>query len=298
VRLIHLTDPHLTNPEFSLEGRSHFGKRYLGRASWRRRRRFKHRREWLDELVAAVHAQQPDQILVTGDLAHIGLPEEIAQAGQWLRELGGPEQILLVPGNHDYYAEDSWPAILEHWGDYLGAGGDYPVVRALPDLELVGLSTALPTRPASACGLVGAGQLAALETQLATPRSRPRLLAIHHPPFPGMIGFRKRLRDAGALEQLIARQDLDVIVHGHDHTDRFEQRAGARVFGTGSASYQHGSFRRFDIEPVGDAWQFEMSLFRRDDSGEFQQVMQENWQAKLSRLRPATAQPSSDVRHS
>jgi 3',5'-cyclic AMP phosphodiesterase CpdA len=263
VRLIHLTDPHLTTPEFPLEGRSHFGKRYLGRASWRRRRRFRHRREWLDSLVTAVQEKNPDQILVTGDLAHIGLPEEIAQAGQWLKELGRPDQILLIPGNHDNYAADSWPAILEHWGDYLGAARElsgasplvYPVTRVFPDLELIGVSTALPTRPGSACGLLGPEQLKALETQLATPRSRPRLLAIHHPPFSGMIGFRKRLRDANALEQLLSRQDLDVIVHGHDHTDRSEHRVGVRVFGTGSASYQQGSFRCFDIQPAADAWQ-------------------------------------------
>jgi 3',5'-cyclic AMP phosphodiesterase CpdA len=278
VRLIHLTDPHLTNPEFSLEGRSHFGKRYLGRASWRRRRRFKHRREWLDELVAAVHEQQPDLILVTGDLAHIGLPEEIAEAGLWLQQLGTPDQVLLVPGNHDNYAADSGPAIAEHWGAYLGLIGDYPVDREFAELELIGVSSALPTRPASACGLLGHSQLAALDARLAAKKTKPRMLAIHHPPFPGMISFRKRLRDAGALEQLVARQDLDVIVHGHDHTDRAELRAGVRVFGTGSASYQQGSFRRFDIGSVGDSWQIDMSLYCRDSSGDFQPVTQTDWQ--------------------
>ena len=279
MRLIHLTDPHLTMPEFPLEGRSHYGKRYLGRASWRRRRRFRHRREWLDQVVAAVRQQQPDQILVTGDLAHIGLPEEIAQAGAWLKELGSPDQVLLVPGNHDNYAADSWPAILEHWGAYLEADGAFPMVREFADLELIGISTAVPTRPASACGLVGTGQLAALEPLLAAPRSRPRLLAIHHPPFPGMIIFRKRLRDGRALEQLVMRGELDLIVHGHDHSDRAEERAGVRVFGTGSASYQHGSYRCFDIERAGVGWRVDMTLFRRNDAGEFEAVVQQGWQA-------------------
>jgi len=278
VRLIHLTDPHLTNPEFSLEGRSHFGKRYLGRASWRRRRRFKHRREWLDELVAAVHEQQPDLILVTGDLAHIGLPEEIAEAGLWLQQLGTPDQVLLVPGNHDNYAADSGPAIAEHWGAYLGLVGDYPVDREFAELELIGVSSALPTRPASACGLLGHSQLAALDARLAVKKIKPRMLAIHHPPFPGMISFRKRLRDAAALEALAGQYELDVIVHGHDHLDRCEQRSGVRVFGTGSASYQQGSFRCFDITPDSHGWQTTMRLLQRDGLNSFRCVAQETWQ--------------------
>ena len=280
MRLIHLTDPHLSSADFPLRGRSHYGKRYLGFASWQRRRRFKHRREWLDQLVAAAHAQRPDLILVTGDLVHIGLPEEIEQAGSWLSSLGDPEQVLLVPGNHDNYAADSWDAMTECWGPYLGVSGtaDYPLCRNYPDLQIVGASTALPTRPGSACGLLGQSQLLALEHLLAQPRTRPRLLAIHHPPFPGMSGFRKRLRDASALARLANDQSVDLILHGHDHTDREQTVHGVRVFGTGSASYQQGSFRRLDIESGQGGWELSMRLFHRQDDGRVGEVGEQGWQ--------------------
>ena len=46
-------------------------------------------------------------MLVTGDLVHIGLEQEMSEAAQWLRSLGPPEKVILVPGNHDNYAADS-----------------------------------------------------------------------------------------------------------------------------------------------------------------------------------------------
>lgn len=277
MRLIHLSDPHLTNPEHSLAGRSHWGKRYLGRASWRRRRRFKHRREWLDQIVDAAHQADPDQILLTGDLAHIGLPEEIAEAGAWLRELGDPQQILLVPGNHDVYAADSWAAVAEHWGAYLHLARDYPVRRQFPELEIIGVSTALPTRPASACGLIGAAQRVRLEALLQAPSMRPRLLAIHHPPLPGMIGFRKRLRDAPELERQLSDRPVDIILHGHGHHDRTEVRGDLKIFGVSSASYQRGGFRCFDFTETATGWQVVMQLFRRGEAG-FSCVEETGWE--------------------
>lgn len=280
MRLIHLTDPHLSSPDFPLRGRSHYGKRYLGLASWRRRRRFKHRRDWLDDLVAAAKAQQPDLFVVTGDLVHIGLPEEIEQAGDWLRSLGDPGQVVLVPGNHDNYAADSWAAIAQCWGPYLGnaEAAEYPFTRQFQEVELVGVCTALPTHPGSACGLIGEAQLAALAMRLERPNGGPRFLAIHHPPFPGMISFRKRLRDAGRLAAIACSDNVDVILHGHDHTDREALHQGVRIFGTGSASYQRGSFRCFDIEAADKGWTLEMNLFRRQESGEYVSEQQQSWQ--------------------
>ena len=117
MRLIHMTDPHLT----SLQGiaAAHFtGKRWLGHQSWRWRRR-KHLRSHLDELCAAAQALQPDLILVTGDLVHLGLVPEVEAAAEWLGALGPPERIMVVPGNHDLYRGDAWAAVEAHWASYL-----------------------------------------------------------------------------------------------------------------------------------------------------------------------------------
>jgi hypothetical protein len=176
--------------------------------------------------------------------------------------------VVLVPGNHDSYAADSWPAIVEHWGPYLHLQRDYPICLDYPDLQLLGVSTALPTRPGSACGLVGEEQLSALAELLSQTWTRPRLLAIHHPPLPGLISFRKRLRDAAALQQQLSVHRLDLVVHGHGHHDKTLLSGALRVYGVGSASYRQASFRCFDIAQQGPGWQIQMRLFRHEDRNE------------------------------
>jgi metallophosphoesterase superfamily enzyme len=63
------------------------------------------------ELVSYVHARvgvlgSVDAILVGGDIAYHGLPQEYEAAFAWLRELADAagcavERIFVVPGNHD-----------------------------------------------------------------------------------------------------------------------------------------------------------------------------------------------------
>ncbi len=72
-----------------------FNKRLLGYLSWRRKRRLVHRRDIVDSLVKDLHAICPDHIVVTGDLTHIGLPDEFAEAAQWLPCLGLPDRSPL-----------------------------------------------------------------------------------------------------------------------------------------------------------------------------------------------------------
>ncbi len=40
---------------------------------------------------------------VTGDLTHISLPAEFQVARTQLERLGSPDQVFLIPGNHDCY---------------------------------------------------------------------------------------------------------------------------------------------------------------------------------------------------
>lgn len=279
MRLIHMTDPHLT----SLEGISaaHFtGKRWLGYQSWRRRRR-KHLRSHLDELCAAAQALQPDLILVTGDLVHLGLAPEVETAAEWLGALGPPERVMVVPGNHDLYRGDSWAAVQAHWASYLhlnlpssdaAQGESLPYWARFPshlrrnDIELHGLNSGRPTSIFTATGELGAAQRSRLAERLAA--SSPdalQILALHHPPAPGAIGRRKALRDARALVPLAGRMHL--ALHGHIHRDRAYRLGQARVFATNSASLADASFRRFDIARDGGRWRIEMRLERRAANG-------------------------------
>jgi len=275
IRLIHITDPHLT----SLDGlplSALAGKRWSGYLSWRRRRRFVHRRDVLDALTVAVQAENPFQILVTGDLVHVGLPSEIEAAGRWLRELGPPARVMLVPGNHDIYAEDSWPAASAAWNPYLGirtaAGAavdiGFPVVRSFGDagaaVSLIGISSARPSPLFMAYGRLGADQRARLEAQLDRDDAF-RCVLIHHPPLPGMVSWRKGLQDAHALSAVLARHGAELVLHGHVHRNSAcIGPGGARIFGTASASsvgtLAGAAYRSFEVTRNAVGWQVTMRL--------------------------------------
>lgn len=270
MRFVHLTDLHLTVPPDarSLAGRSHWGKRYLGLASWRRARRRALRAEWFTELAEAVGRAAPDQLLVTGDLTQIGSAEEIHAARDWLEALGPPDRVTLVPGNHDVYARDSWRNVESAWGGYLhlDAGG-YPLVRRSEGVLLVGLCSARPTPPLSAAGELGVAQLERLDATLRAHADALKIVLLHHPPLPGMIRYRKRLRDAAALGRLLEVHGVALVLHGHQHRNRLVRRGNMHVFCTGPASSEDASFRVFDIDATGPAPCITARLVQRTRAG-------------------------------
>ncbi len=275
MRLIHITDPHLS----TLTAQS-FGalsiKRRSGYLSWTRKRHFIHLRETLQQLVTAVSVESADQIILTGDLVQIGLEDEIRQVSGWLAELAPAQQIFFVPGNHDVYAKDSWTALRKHWGSVLApmaAGAQdtsqssYPLLRDIGSIRLIGASSACVTPLFSARGALGPDQLARLAKALREAREQGRLpcLAIHHPPLPGMAPWRKALREVKALKEMISAFQPALVWCGHLHHNRELMERDSRIFCTTSASLvQSASYRVFDIGQIMEggrpAWSIHMQL--------------------------------------
>jgi 3',5'-cyclic AMP phosphodiesterase CpdA len=292
MRLVHLTDPHLS----SLDGvrlTDLRGKRWSGYLSWLKNRRKKYLPAVLEQLTAAVCSEDADQILLTGDLVHIGLETEIEQAARWLTTLGPPEQVVLVPGNHDSYASDSARRYEAHWRDYLFVQGvrgsrGFPVVRKLGGLDLIGLSTACVTPVFMASGELGAVQLGKLETLLAKAgrEKRPVVLLIHHPPLPGMTSARKGLRDARKLQAVLERFPPLLVFHGHLHHNREYLWGNSRIYCTAAASRaSDASYRVIDIEDHQGVRSVHMVLksITVDECGRlvFATVDEQSWQASI-----------------
>lgn len=268
IRLVHITDPHLT----ALDGQRLWrlrGKRWSGYLSWQRRRRHVHLRERLDRVTAAALADDPVQILVTGDLVHIGLPEEIEAAAGWLEALGPPQRVMLVPGNHDDYAADSQAALRANWGPYLPGsdhGVGYPRLRTLQDgdvtVSLLGLCSAMPTPVFMAHGRLGSAQLSRFDRALGEADGF-RCVLLHHPPLPGAASWRKGLHDAPALADVLDRRGAELVLHGHVHRNvSGRSPGGVPVYGTASASSSEppASYRRIDIGRNGDDWVVDQRL--------------------------------------
>jgi 3',5'-cyclic AMP phosphodiesterase CpdA len=271
--LAHLSDPHLP-PMPVLTLREFAGKRALGYLNWTKNRHAVHRRDVLDALVKDIQAEAPDHIAVTGDLVNIALEAEFPPAREWLRSVGPPDRVSVVPGNHDAYVRATQHCIAQAWGDYLrgdDAAADAPVgfpyLRRRGPVTLIGVSTAVPTAPLMATGWLGDAQRAALEQLLAGLAAEPafRVLLIHHPL--RSKSQHKRLTDAAELMELLQRHGVDLVLHGHDHvhsTIWIEGPAGQiPVVGVPSASAFADSHRPsaaynlFSIAREGEAWRCE-----------------------------------------
>jgi 3',5'-cyclic AMP phosphodiesterase CpdA len=276
--LAHLSDLHATEVELS-SPRDILSKRALGWVSWRRKRRKEHLREVLEALIEDLHACAPDHVGVTGDLTHLGLPGEIEAAVHWLERLGPPEQVSIVPGNHDAYAgaagAERWAPWRAYMGDAAepeaGLGGEpatlgFPWVRRIGEaLALVGVSSARPTAPLLATGAVGEAQRARLEKRLAelAAEGRTRVVLMHHPPLPAGQSRRRQLDDAEAVRALLARAGAELLLHGHTHESHLDEVPGPHgpipVIGVpSSSSIGHRPARRaryhlYRIEPARGA---------------------------------------------
>ena len=289
IRLVHLTDPHLGDLD-GVKFSDLRGKRWSGYVSWHKNRRRKYLPAVLERLSAAVKAEDANQVLLTGDLAQIGLGQEIEQAAQWLRELGPAEQVMLVPGNHDIYARGSAEEVHRIWAKYLFHGLDpsrhaFPVVRKLGGLSLIGLSTACVTPVFMASGKLGDWQLDMLTELLEQAVSEQQLvcLLIHHPPLPGMTNWRKGLADAGELQMVLEQFPPMLIFHGHLHHNREQQWGDSRIYCTSAASsISDASYRVIDIEDHGEFRTFHMTLksVAMESGGDlgFVTVDEQSWQ--------------------
>ena len=273
--LAHLSDPHL-GPVPKPRLRELIGKRATGFANWWYRRAAMHRPDILARVVADLKAQAPDHIAVTGDLVNIALPGEYPPARTWLEALGPPQDVTLVPGNHDAYVGAGAHG-QQHWLDYMrgdaaprAADSDFPFVRRRGALALIGVTSAVPSLPLMATGRVGAWQMQRLGPLLDACRNEGlfRVVLIHHPPTTSRRHFLRRLTDAPLLHDTIARHGAELMIHGHNHRSQtvwLDGPAGrVPAVGVPSASemapdgHDPAGYNLYRIQGTPDAWRCQM----------------------------------------
>jgi len=224
----HISDLHLPH-EPQLTWAQRFSKRQLSVWSWRRRRAIQ-RPEILAALREDLRARQPAHIVVTGDITNFSLPAEFADAAQWLQVLAGHGQVSVVPGNHDALVPLPHAAGFARWSAWMDGAQSWPYVVRHEAVSIVGLCTAVPTRPLLASGRLGAAQLARLEAVLREEgcAGRIRVVLLHHPVVDGAVRWRKALRDRSALRAVLLRAGAELVLHGHARNARLEAVPGPR----------------------------------------------------------------------
>ena len=161
----------------------------------------------MDHLLAM--SPRPDVLVVTGDVADHGFPEEYAEARAWLARWDGP--LAVCPGNHD--VRDAFVA---------GLGIGSRTVVEVAGVRFVMLDSLVDADEAGRVdpGRLGDDQLAWLEARLAED-ARPAYVCLHHPPVTIDLGLMDpiRLLDGEALAAVLVRHPHVVAtLVGHAHT--------------------------------------------------------------------------------
>jgi 3',5'-cyclic AMP phosphodiesterase CpdA len=189
-------------------------------------------------LAAAVDAvlalpQQPDAVLVTGDLTDHGTDAEYARAVELLAPLNAAVHVLA--GNHDARA-----GLRRAFG--LPGAGDEPVQYGvdLGPLRLLVLDTTIPGEDA---GALDDERLAWLDRELRAAPDAPTLLAMHHPPLATGVALWDELglaaADRAALEGVLdGHRQVRRIVAGHVHRTMATELAGRPVLAVPSTYVQ------------------------------------------------------------
>jgi 3',5'-cyclic AMP phosphodiesterase CpdA len=227
----HFSDPHIAHVD-QIVGRDLLSKRLFGYLRWKLKRRFEQSYELLTILHKDLQLSKPDHIAITGDLTQLSLPAEFEKAREWLQSIGTPEQVTVIPGNHDTYVKTAWHQSFALWLDYmLGDSKDlqadsitsleelYPTLRIRNRIALIGINTAQPSAPHLATGTIGTVQLKKLESILKQLNGQRffRIVLIHHPPISGVVNWRRSLTDAQLLQTLLERYGAELVLFGHAH---------------------------------------------------------------------------------
>lgn len=262
VRVAHFSDLHLLDLTGAVPGRL-FNKRFTGWVNLRLHREHKHKPEPVRLGARALRALSVDHVVVTGDVSNLSLEREFDLARALFEDDMGlsPDQISVVPGNHDAYTRGAVRSrrFLRWFHDYtssdlaLDDDQHFPFVRLRGPIAVIGLSTAVARPPLIAAGHLGKAQLERLEQLLAHPEVRRRTPVIlqHHPPLGpdklvdfALKGLWDAKRELAVLDQL-AR---GLVLHGHNHERTWRAHptsAGSiDVLGATSASLLHDHERR------------------------------------------------------
>lgn len=248
--LAHFSDVHLP---FAFGGAWPYwnAKRLLGYANWMRKRRRIHHDVIANKLVADAKALRPDHIAITGDLINLGLPQEYEAALAWLKTVGMPQNVTVVPGNHDIYSSLYGDPGVARWAEYMGGENDtlaFPFVRRVGPIALVGLNSAVETPPFYAGGKLGQHQLEIAGELLDAlgEEGAIRVVLIHHPPLPDLAPSKRALSDAAHLTHLLERGNAELVLYGHNHRTRIdwlptlEKPIPVVGIGSASAAIAHG----------------------------------------------------------
>lgn len=301
-KLAQLTDVHL-GPLPTFRPRHWNIKRALGFINFHRKRFAFNDPTLANQLVADIAGQSVDHVAVTGDLTNIGMPPEFIQSHAWLRTIGEPSEVTVIPGNHDVYTRLWRDPGIERWRAFMAARGEvdvvpglavplesgFPFVRTFGRFALICLNSAVYMPPAIPAGRVGEEQTARFVeiSRHLHGAGYVRIVLIHHPPLLAH-GIVRCLRDAASFEAALVEAGAELLLHGHNHRDMISWRdtATGPLPIVGAAAAGEGSYNIYQLMRAEDGvCRMSVSIRRARAAGE-----------PVSEVAHKALDPASDLR--
>jgi Icc protein len=224
MRIAHLSDPHLMRGPLAAQPAANLA-------------------EAFGRLLSI--EPRPDCVVITGDLADTGHPEEYAMLDSILRRC--PVPVHLATGNHDDPG-----ALIARFGDtpFLADGVSTSYFVEYPEATIIVADSWLDGSPA---GYLGPDQLAWIDRALGARPGVPAFVCLHHPPLavgmPFLDGM--MLTDAVELGEVVRRHPQVVrLLAGHVHRDVSALFAGTLMTAAPS-TFRQSALRIHDAEPPG-----------------------------------------------
>ncbi|NIA11041.1 MAG: metallophosphoesterase [Nitrospiraceae bacterium] len=195
--------------------------------------------DMLDKCITLVNEENPDVVVITGDITDYGLRAEFEGVKRELERIESP--YLIVPGNHDSRHE-GYKKFEELFGKRFFA-------KSIGDYDFIGLDS---SEPDIDDGHIGRGQLEWLQHQLS-PQS---VVFLHHHlvPIPYTGRERNVLVDAGEVLRILDLHHVPLVLSGHKHVPWVWKVNDTVVSTTGTASCERtGSSQSFDIVELSDS---------------------------------------------
>ena len=169
-----------------------------------------------EALVALAAREQPDLVVLSGDITQRARPAQFRAAKAFVDRLGAP--LLASPGNHDIALFNLWERLVRPYARYASVfGANLAPVHSSPDLLVVGVNTTRPWRHKH--GEVSGAQIARVASLLAAARPEQlRVVVVHQPvAVPHASDQADLLRGHGAATRAWAAAGADLVMGGHIH---------------------------------------------------------------------------------
>ncbi|MBU4031619.1 MAG: metallophosphoesterase [Candidatus Thermoplasmatota archaeon] len=217
MKIIHISDLHVSSPNYQPE--------------------------WGKKVVNFVNSQNPDLLVITGDLINEGHIHEYEMWEEYFAQFNVDNHII-VPGNHDA-RNDGWKIFEEK------IGPRHPVWEN----ESVVIQGIDSSEPDLDDGNVGRHNYSKIRETMSV-KGKVKILMMHHHliPIPGTGRERQIPADAGDVLEIIRQCGIHMVISGHKHKNWIWNLEGTYFISCGTSTSRrlkgngYPSLMIYDIE--------------------------------------------------